>query len=83
MNDFFTRIVTVVSILIFLFFIGPFILAPIIEQGRSSYFFSLITSILILGSIWNLFKGKIKPGVGLLFLAVFLFIVSRNIYFYH
>ena len=82
MKEFFTRIITVVSILIFLFFIGPFILAPIIEQGRPSYFFSLITSILILGSIWNFFKGKIKPGVGLLLLAVFLFMVSRSVHFY-
>jgi len=60
----------------------PFLMVAVIEQGTTSYFLSLITGVFTLSGMWQLFKGKTKPGITLLMLAVVMFMVSRHILHY-
>jgi hypothetical protein len=53
-----------------------------IESGRPSYFFSLITGILTVSGMWQLFKGKISTGIGLIILAVAMFLFSQHYIYY-
>ncbi len=57
----------------------PFLIGSFIEQGSPSYFLSIVTGIFILSGMWQLFQGKIKPGIGLILLAVVMFMLSQHV----
>jgi hypothetical protein len=76
-------LIIVLFLMVIIFLVMPFLMGTIIDQGRPSYFLSIITGIFTLSGMWQLFRGKIKPGIGLLLLAVVMFLFTQHmIYIY-
>lgn len=75
-------LIVLLFLLVIIFLIMPFLMGTMIERGSPSYFLSIITGIFTLAGMWQLFRGKIKPGIGLMLLAVVMFIISRNLVLY-
>ncbi len=71
-------LIIVLFLLVIIFLVMPFLMGALIDQGRPSYFLSIITGIFTLSGMWQLFRGKIKPGVALLLLAVVMFFFTNH-----
>ncbi len=71
-------LIIVLFLLVIMFLVMPFLMGAMIDQGRPSYFLSIITGIFTLSGMWQLFRGKIKLGIGLLMLAVAMFLFSQH-----
>lgn len=78
MKNLLNTLITVFFAVFIMFFVSPFLFALFLEQGSSSYFFSLIISVLIIGSIWSFIKGKVKEGIGLIILSIVTFFISHS-----
>ena len=71
-------LIIVLFLLVITFLVMPFFMGALIDQGRPSYFLSIITGIFTLSGMWQLFRGKIGPGIGLLLLAVVMFLFTHH-----
>ena len=62
-------LILVTFVLIIIFLVIPFLVGAVIEEGSPSYFLSIISGLFLLTGGWQLFRGKIGQGIGLLLLS--------------